>query len=601
MTEFIIAVIMLLGAGMQCIAWKLRVPAILLLLLTGLFLGPSTHLLDPDQLIGHLFFPLVSLSVAVILFEGALTLHLDQLKDIGKVVYRLCTIGAFVTCLVIALAAYFLLQLSWQIAFLLGSVLVVTGPTVISSMLRNLRPTVELDRILRWEGIVIDPLGALYAVLIYEAMLLQHRHESLHALIFDFIQIASLGLGVGLLLGWFVALIFRKQWVPFDLQKFTLLAIVLFAFSVSHVIQEDSGLLTVTVMGIFLANQRDLDLEPILTFKEDLSLIFISLLFIFLAARVNVSQLMTYGVDLLFFLLVIQFVARPLTVIVSTFGHGLSWQAKALLCWVAPRGIVAAAVASAFAVGLAKANIPDTQELVPLTFAVIIFTVVLQSLTAPLFARLLGVQQARPRTVLIVGANHLAREIGKALLEQDIPIYLTDSIWENYRLARMSGLPSFYGKAQSEYAERVIPMNQITTMLALSPDINQNAMAVQYFADRLGAQHVYSIRASEQNASDAKQETAIFRSRQTLFGTDVTYASLTELMTQGGRITKTTLGENFSLAHYSEYHQDSTPLFIVDEKKNLQIFSANMDRVPKSGDTILSLAKAKHVVNVGEV
>lgn len=598
MSGLMIALVTLLGGCMQWLAWALRVPAILFLLLIGLLLGPVTEILNPDVLIGDLFFPIVSLAVAVILFEGALTLHVDQLKDIGKAVYRLCTLGALLTSVVVFFAAHELLGLGWQVSLLLGAVLVVTGPTVISSMLRNVRPKQDVDRILRWEGIVIDPLGALYAVLLYEAVLSGTQHDVFSGIMFSLVETLVMGLGLGLFSGWLIAILFRRQWVPIDLQKFVLLGVVLFAFSVSHVLQEDSGLLTVTVMGIFLANQRDLDLEPILTFKEDLSLIFISLLFIFLAARVDIESLIAFGPSLIMFLLVVQLIARPISVIASTWGDDkLSWQSKALLCWVAPRGIVAAAVASAFAFGFENAKIPDAHQLVPLTFAVIIFTVVLQSLTAPLLARLLSVQLEHPRTILIIGANKIAREIGKALQELDIPIYLTDPVWENYRMASMNGLPSFYGRAQSEYAERMIPMNQITTVLALSADRNQNALAVQHFAHRFGSKNVFSIRASEESQQDEKRDSAMFRSRQNLFGQDVTYSGLIEKLLQEGRISKTQLSESFAWQDYKEHNKDSIPLFIVDEKNNLHVVHTDMARLPKAGDTVVALAPAKHLTN----
>lgn len=452
-----IALISLLA---QWLAWSVRVPAILFLLLSGLLLGPVTGLLDPDQLLGDLLFPLVSLSVAIILFEGALTLHLTELKGIGKVVRNLCSTGMVTSFAVIGAASYFLLGLDWRVAMVLGAVLVVTGPTVIAPMLNVIRPVREVDKILRWEGIVIDPIGALFAVLVFEAVRLGSQGDLVGHTLLALAKTVGVGSLIGVGAGWLTTLLIRKDWLPVSLHKFGVLALVLVTFTLSDWLSHESGLLAVTVFGIWLANQEGLDLEEVLAFKEDLAVILISSLFILLAARLDLAQLWQLGPMVLALLCVVQFVARPLCILVSTRGSDLPWRARALLAWIAPRGIVAAAVSASFAISMHEAGIEDADKLVPLVFAVIIFTVVLQSLTATPLARLLDMRQSAPNVWLLIGANSVARAIGKALADQGIPVQLSDPAWEHCKLARMSGLPCYFGNPQSEHAERHLPPHQ---------------------------------------------------------------------------------------------------------------------------------------------
>ncbi|MCP3289883.1 cation:proton antiporter, partial [Aeromonas hydrophila] len=315
-----LAGIALVSVLAQWLAWSLRVPAILFLLLTGLLLGPVSGLLDPDALLGDLLFPLVSLSVAIILFEGALTLHLAELKGIGKVVRNLCSVGMLASFAVIGSAGYFLLGLDWRVAMVLGAVLVVTGPTVVAPMLNVIRPTREVDRILRWEGIVIDPIGALFAVLVFEAVRLGSQGDLIGHTLLALAKTVGVGSLIGVGAGWLTTLLIRKDWLPVSLHKFGVLALVLVTFSLSNWLSHESGLLAVTVFGIWLANQEGLDLEEVLAFKEDLAVILISSLFILLAARLDLAQLWQLGPMVLALLCVVQFVARPLCILVSTWG-----------------------------------------------------------------------------------------------------------------------------------------------------------------------------------------------------------------------------------------------------------------------------------------
>ena len=598
MSAIYIAGIAVFSVFAQWLAWIFKVPAILFLLLVGLLLGPVTGQLDPDLLLGDLLFPVVSLSVAIILFEGALTLHFRELKGIGKIVRNLCSIGMLATFIIITLAGYYILQLDWRVAAVLGAVLVVTGPTVIAPMLNAMRPNQDIDRVLRWEGIVIDPIGALFAVLVFEAVSLVGSAEVFGHTMWALFSTLWVGLGIGIISGWLTTSLIRKEWLPYELHKFGILALVLFSFTLSNHLSHESGLLAVTVFGIWLANQDDLEIDSVLEFKEDLSMILISSLFILLAARLDVSDIMLLGLNTVIFIAIVLFIARPVCIAVSTFNSNLSLKSRVLLSWIAPRGIVAAAVGSVFALSMIEKGIPDAEKIVPLIFTVIIITVVLQSLTATPLAKFLGVRQPSPNTLLIIGANHVARAIGKGLQEQNISVHLSDPAWENCKMARMDGLQCYYGNPQSEHAERYLPMTQLNKVLALSPNRHYNALGVQYFSHLLNKQSVFSLRSSTNHAK-ANKDSATFLSRQILFGLQGSFAKLSNMISKGGKISATKLTEEFDWLKYQEVNKEALPLFIIednakdDEQIEIRPFVSEQKYVPKEGDKIVALQPPK--------
>lgn len=314
-----LAALAAIGFGAQWLAWRVRLPAILFLLLIGLALGPALGWLDPDAAMGPLLFPFVTLGVAIILFEGSASLRFDELAGVGGTVLRLVSVGALITLLVLAAAAHWIAGLSWELAALFGALTCVTGPTVIAPMLRSVRPNARIASVLRWEGIVIDPLGALFAVLIYEAIV---SHQDGHSLLVFGLTILA-GSGCGALGAGALAFLLRRNWLPEYLQTYGTLSLLLLTFTASNEIAHESGLLAVTVMGMVLANLRGLAIEEILSFKEHLSTLLISALFILLAARLPWPLPPGALLAGMLILLVAQFIARPLSVLASSVGGSL--------------------------------------------------------------------------------------------------------------------------------------------------------------------------------------------------------------------------------------------------------------------------------------
>lgn len=589
-TVFTFAFLLVVCSGCQWLAWRLKLPPIIFLLFSGILIGPLLKLLNPDRLLGDLLFPFISLSVAVILFEGSLTLSYKEILGKQRVVRNLVSFGLVVTWVITALATRFALGVSWEVSFLFGAVTVVTGPTVIVPMLRTIRPTAAVSNILRWEGIVIDPIGASLAVLVYEFIISDRGGQAFGHTLIGFGQLVGVGVIIGATCGYLFGLLLRNHWIPEFLHSIIALALVFIAFAVSNLLRAESGLLTVTVMGVWLANMRHVDIDQILNFKESLSILLISLLFILLAARIDLNSLAGLGWQVFFVFLAIQFLARPLNVVVSALGSELTWPERHLLAWVAPRGIVAAAVSALFAIQLEHAGFTDAHLLVPLTFFIIIATVLLQSATARPIAHWLGVAEPESKGFLIISANPVARAIAKALVTHGFRVLLADSNWSNIMAAKMAGLPTYYGNPISEHAGRHLDLVGIGRMLALSSQENMNASSLMHYRMELGSVSVYAIQSKKAgNHSDNWTAAAIRRGR-TLFGRDVTYAKLADMLFKGAEIRSTKLTETFTYQEYTAAHKDDAVLlFAIDIKKNLHIVVEGKSLSPKPGWLLLSL------------
>jgi len=592
-----LAAIGILGIACQWLAWRLRLPAILFLLLGGILAGPVTGVLDPDTLLGDLLFPIVSLSVAVILFEGGLTLRFDQIRGLTAVVRNLVTVGALLTWLLVALAGHFLCGLPGELALLFGAISVVTGPTVIIPMLRTVRLTARLARLLRWEGIVIDPIGALLAVVVFDFVAARYgaapggaTADALLAFGAILATGAALGLAAGAATGW----VLQRRLIPEYLRNLFVLTAVVALFVVADAIEKEAGLLAVTLMGITLANMPEAELEDIAHFKEHVSLMLVSTLFILLAARIEFDPFLELGWATLAILCLLAFPIRAVSVAASTWGSDLSWRERALLSWISPRGIVAAAVSAAFALRLEEIGYADGGLLVPLVLVLILFTVIVQGLTAGAAASWLGVTEPAPRGALILGCGIVGRRIGKALSEQGIPVLLADSDWDNIRQARMEGLPVYYGNALSEHAEENMDLSGLGHLLALSGRPHLNALAALRFRREFGPDKAHELQsdadAQAPESPGAKHRVSARHRGRRLFAEHASYATLAPRLRGGAEIRATPLSEEFGFADYREkFGASCIPLFALDANRQLRIFHAGVELKPEPGWVVLGL------------
>ncbi|MFC0269244.1 cation:proton antiporter [Kushneria aurantia] len=584
-----LALIGLLSLACQWAAWRVHLPAILPLLIVGMIAGPVTGWLDPDAILGDLLFPLVSLAVAVILFEGSLTLNYEDLRGHGRTVSRLITWGVVITAIIGTLAAWWLLAMPLEIAAVLGGLLVVTGPTVVIPLLQTLRARGNLTQILRWEGILVDPVGALLAVLVYEFVALGQENGAMSHTFLMFGKAMAVGFGLGALGGWLWGLVLRHHWLPQRMHSFGTLMIMLTLFAGSNVLFEESGLLTVTVMGIWMANMRGLPVRPIIEFKETLTVLLVSGLFILLAARITQEQLATISWPAWLFLAILMFIARPITVWVCTLGTGLHWREKALLAWLSPRGIVAAAVASLFAIKLEQAGVEGADMLVPITFLVIIGTVVIQSLFSRPIVKALGVNEPEPTGFLIIGANPVARAIAGELMALGWTVRLTDTSWDAVQEARMAGLPVYYGNPLSEHAVQHLEMTGIGRLLPLSPYRELNNLAALHFEHNLGHGNVFRL-AEEPGKNAKRQQDRALGHLPRLFSEEATFAHLASLIANGAELRVARITDSFTLDEYRRIHNSRLmPLFCISANNRLRVLHTANELTVRSGERLVSL------------
>ncbi|OBT07921.1 sodium:proton antiporter [Vibrio sp. UCD-FRSSP16_10] len=587
-----IAAVGIVGLGCQWLAWRLKLPAILFLLLAGILTGPILGWLQPQEILGDHLFAFVSLAVAVILFEGSLTLKFSEIKGVSNTVWSIVTIGALISWALTSAAAYYLLGFDWTLACLFGSLTVVTGPTVIVPILRTVRPSIRLSNILRWEGIIIDPLGALFVVMIYEFIISSSSSQSIEV----FGLILLIGFGIGIVAGVLVAEILRRRWLPEYLQPFAVLTIVLAVFAGSNYLESESGLLTVTIMGMWLANAKEVNIQHILHFKEHLTVMFITGLFIILAARIDLDDFRALGWSAAVLFVVIQLISRPFSIFIATLRSSLKLKEKVFLAWVAPRGIVAASISALFAIKLEAFGAEDAKLLVPLVFMVIIGTVVLQSISAKPIAKWLKVAEPAPRGFLIIGANDVARLIAQALSKYNLRVVVTDSNWDYISQAKMSGLEFYYGNPTSSHADEYLNLIGIGHVVALSPDKHFNIMVCMQYLSDFGDHRVFCLKDLKGN-NDHKHKVDKASFGQVLFAGKQSFKKLASLTNQGAEIKHTKLSENFTYQHYLTQYKDTLiqTLFIVSTTNRIHMVGDSSELTPLPGEIVVSLIKKIYV------
>ena len=593
-TVLLLASIGVLSLFCQWLAWRVRMPAIVFLLAAGIACGPVLHYLNPEEVFGDLLFPMVSLAVAVILFEGSLTLRFSEIRGHGAMVRNLIPVGSVVTGIIGTLSAHWILDISWEIALLFGAISVVTGPTVIAPLLRSVRPNSKLANILQWEGIIIDPVGALLAVLVYEGIVSWGQGNVFSHSMYIFSTTIVVGTVLGVAAGYLNGQVLRKHWMPHYLHNAGTLTFMLGVYALSNEIAHESGLLTVTIMGIWMANMKQVPIEGLLEFKESLSVLLISALFIILAARIEFSAIAELGWGLALVLAVLMLVARPLSIFLSAIGTNLNWREKVFLSWIAPRGIVAAAVSALFAFQLESNGFPGGETLVPLVFMLIIATVIIQSLTARPLAKLLGVAQPAESGFLILGANPVARMIAAELKKHEVPVVMADTNWENIRQARMDNLQVYFGNPVSEHAANQLDLTGIGNFLVISPYKSMNSLATYHFLDWFGEQdNVFSLAEGDQD-QQARHQTAekIQRTRGLFNG--VSYAKLASMVSQGYTIRTTQLSEAFSYQDFLARHgNQALVLFLLDSKDHISAIRSMDALKPDEDSTLISLVPPK--------
>ncbi|WP_170303940.1 cation:proton antiporter [Sphingosinicella humi] len=576
-----IALIGVLGVGAQWIAWRTGRPAIALMLLTGLIAGPVLGIIDPERDFGALQEPIIKLAVAVILFDGGLSLNFRELRHhAGPAVLRLVILGVPIGWALGTAAAYYGAGLSLPVSALFGGILVVTGPTVIGPMLRTLRIGQRPANILKWEGIVNDPIGALLAVFIFAYITYQGEQVSVGAIALD-VALSSLLAGlIGFGLGYAITWLFPRGFVPEFLKAPVLLVFVIGGFIVADLIQHETGLVTVTVMGITLANRPIYSFQALRRFKEDLGVLLVSGVFIILPATLDWETLRAFEARFLVFLILLLFVVRPVTVLVSLFLSKVPWRERLFIAWIAPRGVVAVAITGLFALRLTEFGVADADALIPLSFGVVVATIFAHGFTAQKLAEHLGIDQGPGRGVLLIGANSWTIAFGRILKQLEIPVTVADTSKLALRTARRAELDVYRGDILDEVTQDHIDMKQFQQLVAATDNDAYNALVCADLGPELGFEAVSQI--------GADQERGPVRGRVLMPGGP----SIEELVTRqaaGWQFSRTRLSEEFGLKdHLAARPEGAESLAVLKPSGRLLFFSTDARPVTEAGDTVIS-------------
>ncbi|MDW3221157.1 MAG: sodium:proton antiporter [Acidimicrobiales bacterium] len=482
-----LAIVLVLAAACQWAADRIRIPSVLLLLVAGVSLSP---VIDPDEVFGEdLLFAGIGLGVAILLFEGGTSLRWRRLHTGRSTVIRLVTIGAAIAWAAGAVVSGLVLDIDTELAVLLGAILIVSGPTVVIPLLRVVRPREPTRSVLRWEGIVIDPIGAALAIVVLDAII-EDRAGS--AIVARVLTTFGAGLAVGLLVSLALIVLLRRQLVADHLQVAVTLAAVVGSYAAANTVRPEAGLLAVTVLGMAFANQRAAPAAHIAAFNEHLGTSVLGVLFLVLGARVELAEVTEYLVPSLVIVAVLVLIARPLSVLASTLGSDVGPRDRLFLMTLAPRGVVAAAVASLFAHELDHAGV-DPGPLVPVVFTVVTGTVLIAGTTARLLASRLRVAEPDPSGVALIGGGEFGIAIADALNRLHVPtLHVGLSEHEAERAAAVGQL-AFRGRMDTEEFAEAVEAVGIAHVLALSGTDHLDAFATTRLAEIVGSANIYGL------------------------------------------------------------------------------------------------------------
>ncbi len=581
--------IIILGILAQWFAWKLKIPAILPLLLIGLLVGPiSAEFLSSDGtkwiepiwngeeglFAGKNLYYFISLSISIILFEGGLTLKFKEIKNVGPlVITKLITLGSLVTFFGAAVGAHFIFSLSWEMSFLFSSLIIVTGPTVITPILRNIPLRKDISAILKWEGILIDPIGALVAVLVFEFISVGAGQEYTKTALVEFGKIVLFGSTFGFTFAHALNFTINKKWIPHYLLNVVSLASVLGVFILSDTFAHESGLLAVVIMGMVLGNSKSSYLKDLLYFKESLSVLLISILFILLSANINFKDLMLiYNWETIILFAVVVFIIRPAAVLLSTYNSTLSLKEKIFISWVGPRGIVAAGIASLFGITLVNKGVKDSEFITPLVFMIVMGTVLLNATTARFIAKSLGVFLKKSNGILIIGASEVSQLIARYLKDNNRHVVLIDSNQTNIANALNLGLDALTVDIYSDTLKDNIELNDIGYLMALTGSADINKIAIEKFKDDFGENGSFRLITREEKSDPTNNP------KEGLFSHTDDFALLTNAAKTYPLINEVKVNDHQHfklLINQIINDKNMIPLFLKTKKGDLTIISSH--------------------------
>ena len=585
--ELAVTLMVALGLAAQWLAWRFRLPAIVLLTAAGLAVGPGLGLLDPSRDFGDGLRPFVGLAVGVILFEGGFSLQLHEVRHTARSILRLITAGVALAWALGAAAGHWVAGLSWPVATVLGAILVITGPTVIGPLLRQARLQPRPASFLKWEGIINDPVGALLAILTFEYLV----HSGPGSAVWEVAGGLLLAVGVAAALGggggYLLARSFDRGIVPEFLKAPGLFASILLVYVLANGVQAEAGLLATTTMGLVMGNMRLASGLELRRFKEHIVVLLISVLFVVLAADLEPGLLADLDWRAAAFTLAMLLAVRPLAAGLATFRAYMTWRERALVAGVAPRGVVTAAMAGVLGPAMVEQGYPDARLLLPLVFGVILVTVVVHGFTIRPLARWLDLVAARRDGVLIVGANGWTIQLAQVLHDRDIPVTVADPSWHRLRPARMAGLSTQSGELLSELGQQRLDLSGIGYLLAATDNDAYNALVCTRLAPELGRDRVFQLPAAEAEDRETREFSHTLRGR-VAFSEEATYDRMMQRHYVGWSFQLTQLTEEFT---YDDFRRscplEAENLLLIREDGQVVFQSPEQPLEPGTGDTIV--------------
>ncbi|GLC88836.1 cation:proton antiporter [Lysinibacillus piscis] len=556
---FQVPFLLFVGLLAQWIAWRFRLPGIVIMSMAGLLIGPFTGLVSPKETFGPIFHTLISLAVAVILFEGSLSLDFREIREFRKAIKRIATIGAGIAWIAGSMAAHYVAGLSWPVAFVIGGLFIVTGPTVILPLLRQAKLKERPAAILKWEGIVVDPFGALLALFAYQVVLNIYQLEGSTSILIFFVS-ALLAALLGGIVGFLMGQCLERGIIPEFLKSPLLLVTVLLVFAISDAIMHETGLLAVTVMGLVMANMHLTSHHELLHFKENISVILISSVFIMLTASLTtdtLAQILDWRMFL--FGLTMMFIVRPLSIWGATINAGLSKKERLLIGWIAPRGIVALTVSGYFATALQEAGFPSAQLLTALTLALVFTTVVAHGFSISWLAKKLDLQASSGTGVVIVGASSFTTQLATSLQHNNVEVLLMDSSWQQLSMARQQGIKTEVGDILSEHTEFYVDLTPYNQLIAATTQDAYNVLVCAEFLPILGRFNIYQ---TALHSADPENYSRKYGG-QRLVASNYDIQQLNERIEQGASLRQTKITDVYTIEQYKLQNPQAVMVYAI--------------------------------------
>jgi NhaP-type Na+/H+ or K+/H+ antiporter len=590
--------IILIGMFAQWMAWKQKIPSIISLLVSGFLVGPVFGILNPREVMGQdVIFSIVEISVALILFDGAMQLKFSEFKPVSSGLKRILTLGVVIHFVLITTAAHFIMNVSIGFSALLGGILVVTGPTVIMPALREANMNKRVSNYLKWEGILTDPVGAIVAVVVFDAIVLSAETDPLTVLT-SIIKIILISFAFSFFIKFLLNVSLRKKLIPEFLQIPFITSLVICSFVFSNELQHGSGLLTVTILGILIGNSKIDILFNLRSFKENITTMCISFVFIIITASIPLEVFKMIELPHIIFILLVSFVLRIVAILISTYKSQMDFKEKILIGSYGPRGIVAASVASVLSAEMLNEGIKVGDLFLPIVFLVILTTVISHGLILKPLCRRLGLEGNDRNGIVFIGTMPWVLDLAIKLKGIGIPVMVTSASWYKLSPFRKMGISTYYGQVLDHLETGDLDLNEYSSLIAMSENDSFNILACEKFSRYLGQENVYHLKKSRNFIHDQYN---IDKSSYCLLlnNFELRYENLMKFYQYGWAFKDTKLTDNYTFQEFRLDNEKAIICMLIREDGTI-LFDSNFSETPKAGDTLITFAPKLSVGNVAE-